>query len=48
MKTALKYLLVLGIFFGGLSVLAGGQGIGKDTPRPQAKGCCQSIADDSR
>jgi hypothetical protein len=46
MKTALKYLLALGIFLGGLSVLANGFEVGKDTPRPQAKGCCASIAQD--
>jgi hypothetical protein len=48
MKTALKYLLALGIFLGGLGVLAGQYNVGKDTPRPQAKGCCGTIADDGR
>jgi hypothetical protein len=46
MKAAIKYLLALAIFLGGLGALAGGLGVGKDTPRPQGKGCCQSIAQD--
>jgi hypothetical protein len=46
MKTAFKYLLALTIFLGGLVAFAGPLGVGKDTPRPQSKGCCTDLADD--
>jgi hypothetical protein len=48
MKTVFKYLLALGIFLGGLSVLANGLNVGKDTPRPQSKGCCTDVVVDDR
>lgn len=36
MKTALKYILGLAIFLGGLSVLANQFNVGKDTLQPQS------------
>jgi hypothetical protein len=46
MKNVFKYLLVLGIFLGGLGVLADRLDVGKDTPRAQSKGCCLAIQGD--
>jgi hypothetical protein len=47
MKRLFKFLVVLGIFFGALSVLAN-HGLGKDTPRMQVNGCCAAISDDGK
>jgi hypothetical protein len=46
MKTAFKYILALGIFLGGLVVLADRADVGKDAPRSQSKNCCGSISKD--
>jgi hypothetical protein len=47
MKTVFKYLVILGIFLGGLVVLADQHGLGKDAPHIQSSSCCASISADT-